>query len=168
MRGAIDNPGKQPMILHASITADVPAKTAALLARLLAGEAFAFPQLAEGAWLAVAGDGRARAIEVLPRGAEFRPVAEGPGVVSSGAQARYSGFHLLIETALSEAEVRLLAGESGLPIRRCARGPFEVLELWIDGCTMLEVIGPELSEAYSAVASLSVARAMLVAQEGAV
>lgn len=149
------------MILHASIAADAPAKTAALLARLLAGEAFPFPQLADGAWLAVAGDGRAKAIEVLPRGAEFRPVADGPGVVHSGAPVRYSGFHLLIETGLSEAEVRLLAGESGVPIRRCARGPFEVLELWIDGCGMLEVVGPELSGAYDAVASLSVARDVL-------
>jgi hypothetical protein len=149
------------MILHASITADAPARTAALLARLLEGEAFAFPQLADGAWLAVAGDGRARAIEVLPRGAEFRPVADGPGVVNAGAPTRYCGFHLLIETSLSEAEVRHLAGESGVPIRRCERGPFEVLELWIDGCSMLEVIGPDLSGAYNAVSSLAVARAML-------
>jgi hypothetical protein len=154
------------MILHASITADAPARTAVLLARLLAGEAFPFPQLAEGAWLAVAGDGRAKAIEVLPSGAEFRPVADGPGVVNSGAPVGHSGFHLLIETALSEAEVRLLAGESSVPIRRCARGPFEVLELWIDRCTMLEVIGPELAGAYHAVASLPVARAMLGPQEG--
>jgi hypothetical protein len=149
------------MILHASLTAGSPRRTAGMLARLIGGEAFPMPQLAEGAWLAIARDGRARAIEVLPRGAEFRRDADGSGVRLDGPAGGRSGFHLLIETALSEREVEDAARAAQAPVGRAARGPFEVIEVWVDDLTLIEVVTPELAAAYHAVASLAVARATL-------
>jgi hypothetical protein len=149
------------MILHASITADRPRPTAEMLAQLIGGEAFPMPQLAEGAWLAIAGDGRGRAIEVLARGCEFRRDAPISTIARGGRPGGPSGFHLLVETALGEAAVCQAAHAAGATARRAPRGPFEVIEVWIDDVVMLEVVTPELAAAYHAIAGLEAARAAL-------
>jgi len=52
------------MIFHISISADDPKRTATMLAALWRGEAFPFPMVAKGSWVAHAGDDRRPTIEV--------------------------------------------------------------------------------------------------------
>src|SRR3954447_3069025 len=61
------------MIFHISISADDPKRTATMLAELWRGEAFPFPMVGKGSWVAHAGDDRRSTIEVYPRDMAFYP-----------------------------------------------------------------------------------------------
>jgi len=135
------------MILHASVPADDPRRTASTLASLLGGRALPFGP-AEGSWTAVAPDPIGNLISVMPRTMEFHR-REGEEVEARpGAGARHSAFHLMIETPLSETEVMRLARDSGCTAQRATHGPFEVIEFWIDDCTLIELATPELADDY--------------------
>ena len=57
------------MIFHFSIAAKDPQRAARVIAELWRGEAFPFPPVAQGSWVAMAGDERNSTIEVYPLGA---------------------------------------------------------------------------------------------------
>lgn len=137
------------MIFHASIDADDPARTAEALARLWRGEAFPFPPVAEGSYVVMAGDARNSAIEVYPRGTELH-FAEGHPVTRTAAQpVRNGATHLSIATPLSAEEVFAVAAEAGWPAQRCNRGGlFELVELWIDGGLLIEVLTADMQAQY--------------------
>ena len=61
------------MIFHFSIAADDPKRTATMLAELWRGEAFPFPMVGKGSWVAHAGDDRRSTIEVYPRDMALYP-----------------------------------------------------------------------------------------------
>lgn len=136
------------MIVHASITADQPQQTASIVARLLGGSAFPWMGPGERTWIAMGKDAFGATIEVLERGSEFHPKAGEHLETIRGELRRHSGFHLMIETALSETEVMALAKEAGLQAYRARHGLFDVIEFWIDGCFLLEVMTADLTEAY--------------------
>ncbi len=64
------------MIHHVSIAAADPEQVAGLLASLWRGDAFPFPPVARGSWVAMAGDEFGTTIEVYPIGTELRPGEE--------------------------------------------------------------------------------------------
>lgn len=127
------------MILHVSVTADDPRGSADVLARLLGGMAVPIGP-APGSWTAVGPDPFGNVIEVMPRGTAFRPGETGVAV-GPGEAVRTSGFHMLIESTLSESEVHAVAAAAAIPCQRASRGVFgELLELWLDGCQLVEVL----------------------------
>jgi len=138
------------MIFHFSIGADDPRATAQFLAALWQGRAYHFPPFGKDSWIAMAGDARNSAIEVYPRGTEM--VHGGAGAIDVqerlGPVQREAPFHAAIATALSADAVLALAAEHGVPARVCDRGPFGVIEVWIDGCNMLEVLTEEMQQQY--------------------
>lgn len=139
------------MILHASVPADDPQRTATLLARLFGGRALPFGP-GEGSWTAVGPDPIGNVVTVLHRGSELHP-RDGKEVETRiGSAVRHSAFHLLIETALAEKEVLELARETGCRAQRARHGMFDVIEFWIDDCLLIEVATPELAEDYRRVA----------------
>jgi hypothetical protein len=135
------------MILHASVTATDPRKTAQTIAALLGGPAIPFGP-GVGTWTAAAPDPVGNIVEVLKRGSEFHRRPGGHVETRLGPPALHSGFHLLIETELSEAEVLELAAAQGFAAHRSSNGLFELIELWIDDCLLIEVVTPELARAY--------------------
>jgi hypothetical protein len=135
------------MILHASVVADRPKETAQVLATLLGGVALPLGP-GEGTWTAIGPDPIGNLISVLARGSEFHRVTGGHPDTRSGAPARHSGFHLLIETRLTEQEVLELAREHACHAQRAAHGAFEVIEFWIDDCLLIELVTPELGLIY--------------------
>ncbi len=137
------------MLFHMSFAADDPEGTAELMAEIWEGRAYPFPPFAEGSWIAMAGDERGSALEVYPRGTEMH---EGAGARDvrcvMGAANRNIANHAAIATQLTEEAVKATARKYGVVAKTCDRGPFRVIELWVDGCTMFEVLTPEMQEEY--------------------
>ena len=136
------------MIFHFSISADDPERTATMLAELWAGEAFPFPMVGKGSWVAHAGDDRRSSVEIYPRDmALYR--AERFGDLRQEPLPRHGPFHAAVATPLSIEEVEEIGRRYGCATRVCQRGPwFRVIELWVDDCLMLEMLTPEMQEEY--------------------
>jgi hypothetical protein len=145
------------VILHASVTADDPKRSAETLALLLEGEAFPMGP-GVGTWMAISTTSDC-VVEVMKRGSEFHPVPREHVETRMGPPVRHTGFHLLIETPLSEAQVLKLAEQRGAMAHRSRHGFFDVIEFWIDDCLLVEVATPDLAEVYRNLATLENARA---------
>lgn len=135
------------MILHASIAADDPEKTAQTLATLIGGRTLPLPGDG-GAWAAFKGDEHGTLIEVLGRGREYH-IKPGEHVeMVWGEKTRNTASHLMIETPLDEAGVLALAQAAGCHAHRARHSVFDVIEFWIDDCQLLDVMTPEMAHAY--------------------
>ncbi len=152
------------MIAHVSVPARDPRATALLLGALIDGEVFPFPPV-PGAFLAVARDDSGTAIEVYPprlahhpgRGTadpKFVPTVPRPmpwedQIHDAGDQVRPSAFHVAITTKLSAEQVEGLADGAGVRHVRCDRGGvFRLIEVWLDGTHLVEVLTTEEAERY--------------------
>ena len=138
------------MIFHFSIAADDPKKTATMLAELWRGEAFPFPMVGKGSWVAHAGDDRRSTIEVYPRDMALYPT-ERAGEERYEPVSRSGPFHAAVATPLSIEEVEDIGRRYGCHTSVCQRGPyFRVIEFWVDNCLMLEMMTPEMQAEYQA------------------
>ena len=140
------------MLFHMSIAADDPRHVAEVLASLWNGMARPFPPVAQGSWIAHAGDERGTAIEVYPLGTMLRETegdADAHG--ASGGTDRFSATHAAIATGLDREDVLAIATREGWPAKYRKRGGmFGVIELWIEGRQMIEVLTPEMQTEYVA------------------
>jgi hypothetical protein len=136
------------MIFHFSIAADDPKRTATMLAELWRGEAFPFPMVGKGSWVAHAGDDRRSTIEVYPRDLALYPT-ERAGEERYEPVSRNGPFHAAVATPLSIEEVEEIGRRYGCHTSLCQRGPwFRVIEFWIDNVLMLEMMTPEMQDEY--------------------
>lgn len=138
------------MLFHVSIEADDPRKTAEALAELWGGEALPFPPVGAGSWVALAGDEKGSLIEVYPRGTELH---EGEGQDGGfGRQAiprRHGATHFAMASTLSPTSVFAVAERNGWHAKYCRRDDmFGLIEMWIDGCLMVEVLTPHMQREY--------------------
>lgn len=139
------------MLFHVSMAAERPESAARLVAELWRGRAYPFPPVAEGSWIAMAGDERRSAIEVYPLGTELHPGdGESPMRPLAGRPSRNGPVHVAIATELDVEAVKAIAKRFGAPAKVCDRGPFHVIELWVEGCFMIEVLTPEMQAEYLA------------------
>ncbi|HLL30515.1 MAG TPA: hypothetical protein VK403_05925, partial [Allosphingosinicella sp.] len=139
------------MLFHISIAAERPKQAARLIAELWGGRAYPFPPVAEGSWIAMAGDERGSAIEVYPLGTELHQ-GEGESEVRpvAGLPSRNGPVHVAIATEFDFNEVKAIAKRFGAPAKLCSRGPFQVIELWVEGCFLIEVLTPQMQAEYLA------------------
>jgi hypothetical protein len=138
------------MLFHVSIDADDPRHVAEVIAELWGGVATPFPPVIEGSWIALAGDDRNTAIEVYPRGTEL---VEGEGDADAigriGAQNRRSATHFAMASNLGFDAIKAIGDREGWPVKYRKRGgAFGVIELWIEGARMIEVLTPEMQAEY--------------------
>jgi hypothetical protein len=154
------------MIFHASITAADPARAARAIAAIWDGRALPVPFIAEGTWVAMAGDADGTLIEVLPRGTEFHPLPGEHVDIRSGDGTGASGFHLLVHTPHSVERVIEIACEHGFDAHLARHGGLDVIEVWVDGLFLLEVIAPEMQAAYRAQVTVAAAEAVSLAAYG--
>jgi hypothetical protein len=139
------------MLFHISMAAERPQRVARLIAELWGGRAYPFPAVADGSWIAMAGDERGSAIEVYPIGTELHEGAGGAGARSrAGRPSRNGPVHAAIATELGMGDVKGIARRFGAPAKVCSRGPFRVIEIWVEGCFMIEVLTPEMQAEYQA------------------
>lgn len=138
------------MIFHASIPARNPEHVARTLAELWGGFAARFPTF-EGAWMAVAGDDRGTIIETYPSDLTLVPGdAQAPLGATLSTRPPYSAFHMAVATQMSAQQVIAIGEREGWRAVRCTRGQnfFDVIELWIENTTLIEVLTPEMQSQY--------------------
>lgn len=153
------------MLFHMSIAAQNPRHVASFIAELWGGEALPFPPISDDGWIAIAGDERGTAIEVYPADVVLRETegdadAHGESAPTSG----YTPTHAAIATELSQAKVLDLAAREGWPAKYRKRGGiFGVIEMWIEGRQMIEVLTPEMQAEYLGGVSIEKWKKMLAA-----
>lgn len=140
------------MLFHLSIDADDPRHVAHVIAELWGGVATPFPPVIDGSWIAMAGDDRNTAVEVYPRGTELvEAEGDADAVGAIRGTSRHSSTHFAMATHLSVEQVLAIANREGWPAKYRKRGgAFGVLELWIEGSRMIEVLTPEMQAEYRA------------------
>lgn len=139
------------MIHHLSVPAADPRHVAEVLVELLDGELTEFGPL-PGGWIAWAGDDVGTAVEVYPLGTEMVP-PDGSGQAGfrhDPAASGHTATHATLSVQRTAEEVLALGAREGWRAVRLSRGPFEVIELWLEGRVMLEVLTPEMAEDYLA------------------
>lgn len=140
------------MLFHMSIAADDPKQVASVIAELWKGQARPFPPIADQSWIALAGDDRGTAIEVYPNGTVLRETSGDADAHGEPARVeRFTATHAAIATDLSEDAVMAIARRESWPAKYRKRGNmFGVIELWIEGRQMFEVLTPEMQSEYLA------------------
>jgi len=138
------------MIFHVSIDADNPQHVAEVLAELWGGQATPFPPVIAGSWVALAGDERNTTVEVYPRGTELVPPegdADSSGII--GTPHPRSATHIAIATMLDMDAVYAIARREGWPAHYRKRGGvFGVIEFWLEGRQLIEVLTPAMQGEY--------------------
>ena len=138
------------MLFHMSIAAEDPRHVAEVIAELWEGEARPFPPVSDNGWIALAGDARGTAIEVYPHGTVLR---ESDGDADAHGEAsgrdRFTATHGAIATDLTLNRILAIAAREGWPAKYRKRGGLVgVVELWIEGRQMMEVLTPEMQSEY--------------------
>jgi hypothetical protein len=138
------------MLFHVSIEADDPRRMAEVLAEIWDGAAAQFPSVTDGSWVALAGDDRGTIVEIYPRGTEIHEVPgdhDAAGVRT--APRRHNATHFAMATKKSEAEIIAICAREGWPAKYRKRGnAFGVIEIFAEGCQMLEVLTDEMQREY--------------------
>lgn len=135
------------MIFHMSLRASDPAHVAGVLAEIWGGEAFPFHAV-PGAWITLAGDAHGTALEICPDDTVLVPGEVAVEPDTGVKNHRHSASHVAAETALSEAEVAAIAKRENWLFRRCSRGPFDLLELWVENRFLIELLTPDMAADY--------------------
>jgi hypothetical protein len=136
------------MLFHLSIEADDPRRVAHALAEIIGGYAAPFPAVIDGSWVALAGDDRGTMIEVYPRGTELRETEDGAKGFA-GPQRRYNPTHFAVATHLDIEKVYAIAEREGWTAKYFRRiDKFGLIEMWIEGCVMIEVLTPAMQREY--------------------
>lgn len=144
------------MLFHLSIDARDPQRVARVIAELFGkGRAVPFPPVAKGSWVALALDERNTTVEVYPRGTVLQPVpgdADGVGLPDPARGADFGvATHFAMATPLTQEQVLAIAEREGWEAKYRKRGgAFGVIELWVEGWRMIEVLTPEMQQEYLA------------------
>jgi hypothetical protein len=156
------------MIHHISVAARDPRRVAGVLAELWQTRALPFPPV-EGAYIVISDDGRGTAIEVVPLGAELAPGEGGEPAQSTlnPGGSPYTSTHAALSVPLSRERVREIAEREGWQTGTFVRGGvFEVIEFWVEGRLLLELLAPDMAQRYLDVMTTSNYAAMLEAARG--
>ena len=151
------------MLFHLSIAAHDPRHVAQVIAELWGGDAFFFPPVSDNSWIVLAGDDRRTALEVYPIDTVLRE-AEGDADAFGEASGvtGYTATHAAIGTNLSQDEIMAIAAREGWSAKYRKRGGmFGVIEMWIEGRQMIEVLTAVMQAEYQANMATENWRAML-------
>jgi hypothetical protein len=139
------------MIHHLSIAARDPQHVAGVLAELMGGVAVPFPPN-PGSFFALQRDAHGSGVEVHPAGTELRPGGDqGAGFAKREAHG-FGPTHFALSVGTSADAVEAIARREGWHCYRCDRGPFHVIEVWLENESMVEVLPPEYAAEYLAFA----------------
>jgi hypothetical protein len=153
------------MLFHMSIAAKDPRHVAGVIAEFWGGEALPFPPVSDDGWIVMAGDERGSALEVYPADTVLRE-AEGDADAYGEAIGRdvFTPTHGALATGLDREAVLAIAAREGWPAKyRMRGGMFGVIELWIEGRQMMELLTPDMQDEYRSSMTIGNWRAMLAA-----
>jgi len=139
------------MIHHLSIAARDPKHAAEVLAEIMGGKAVPFPPN-PGSFFALQLDDHGSGVEVYPAGTELQPAGEeGGSFVRKPQEGRgFGATHFALSVAADEGKVKQIAERAGWHCVTCSRGPFHVIEVWVENDTMVEVLPPDFAAEYLA------------------
>ena len=137
------------MIHHLSIAARNPKHVAGVLAELMGGTAVTFPPN-PGSFFALQLDEHGSGVEVYPAGTELEPGGtNGASFVRKEARG-HGPTHFALSVATDANKVEAIANREGWQCFRCNRGPFLVIEVWVENESMVEILPPEFAREYLA------------------
>lgn len=142
------------MIHHLSIPATDTQHVADVLVELLDGTLTPFGPY-PNSWIAWVGDDHGAAIEVYPVGTELYPDPRGTGQAHfrhNPDATPFTATHATVSVDRTVEEVLAIAARESWTAIPLSRGPFDVIELWVENAVMLEVMTPEMVDAYLAAA----------------
>ncbi len=137
------------MIHHLSIAARDPKHVAGVLAELMGGKAVPFTPN-PGSFFALQLDAHGSGVEVHPAGLTLQPGGEVGGGFVKGQPQGHTATHFALSVATDAATVKKVADREGWQCFTCNRGPFHVIEVWLENETMVEVLPPEFAAEYLA------------------
>ena len=137
------------MIHHLSIAARDPQQAAEVLAELMGGTAVPFPPN-PGSFFALQLDEHGSGVEVYPAGTELQPGGATGGMFVKKDARGYGSTHFALSVATDAATVQTIAQRAGWQCFDCNRGPFHVIEVWVENETMVEILPPEYAKEYLA------------------
>jgi hypothetical protein len=137
------------MIHHLSIAAHDPKHVAEVLAEFMGGTAVPFPPN-PGSFFALQNDEHGTGVEVYPAGSELRPAGvEGAGFARRAPrEPGFGATHFALSVATAPERIEAIARREGWPCFTCNRGPFGVLEVWIENETLVELLPPAFARQY--------------------
>jgi len=138
------------MIHHLSIAARDPKHAAGVLAELMGGKSVPFPPN-PGSFFALQLDEHGSGVEVYPAGTELQPGGtDGGGFVRRPEARGFGSTHFALSVTTDGDTVEKIARREGWHCFRCNRGPFHVIEVWVENETMVEILPPEYAAEYLA------------------
>lgn len=141
------------MLYHLSFNAQDPTTVASVLAEILDATVIPAPSppFNEGALFVCCGDDRGTMISLEPWGVTYEPAPNLFTAMPHGSDSPpANAFHGLFMAAVSEERVVEIATAAGWPVARVPNGPFDVINVWIEGRQLIEFTTPELYPAYRA------------------
>lgn len=137
------------MIHHLSIAAQNPQRAAEVLAELMGGKAVPFPPN-PGSFFALQLDGHGSGIEVYPAGTHLEPNGAVGGRFVKAEARGYGATHCAVSVPTGGKDVQDIAARAGWECYDCNRGPFHVIEVWVENQTMIEILPPDYAAEYLA------------------
>ncbi len=135
------------MIHHLSIAARDPKRAADVLAELMGGRCVPFPPN-PGSFFAVQLDEHGSGVEVYPAGTELEPGGTVGGSFVKKEARGFGSTHFALSVATDPATVQRIAESAGWKCFDCNRGPFHVIEVWVENETMVEILPPAYAQEY--------------------
>jgi hypothetical protein len=138
------------VIHHISIAVRNPIQVANVLAEIMdARVAPAPPNFPKGSRFIFPGDEYGTLLEVLPYGTELRPDEPQAEFHTDVEQnSSFTATHAYISIGLTCEQLLRIGEREGWLARRCDRGPFELVEFWIENRLMIEFATPEMTDQY--------------------
>lgn len=138
------------MIHHISIAVKNPQRVAGVLAEIMEGQVYSAPPgFPVDARIVFSGDEHGTLIEVLPYGTELHPNDAQAGWRAGGEpNSSFVASHAYISVNLDADQLLRIGAREEWLARRCNRGPFELIELWLENRILIEFATPEMSAQY--------------------
>jgi hypothetical protein len=142
------------MIQHISFAVQNPQLVANVLAEFWETEALSFPMY-ENSYIVFCGQESSNCIELYPEGKSLHPsTPELPGLQTDNRQLG-GAFHAALSVPIEEERIHEICQNAGWLCQTGPRGPFfKVVEVWVEGHTLLELLPPEMSKEYMAFANV--------------
>ncbi|PSB01689.1 hypothetical protein [Merismopedia glauca] len=135
------------MIHHISIAVDNPVKVAQVMAEIWKGAYFPFPPH-PGSYIACADDTNGTAIEFYPAKTELVPGEVAVQFARGSSASQFTPFHAAISVPISQEQIKEIGKREGWKVLFCDRGPFDVIEFWVENKLMLELLPPAMAQKY--------------------
>ena len=138
------------MIHHISLAAKNPQHVASVLSEIVGGQVIpAPPNFPAGSLFLIPGDEYGTMFEVLPFGSELRPAEREAGFYTDGVpNSPYVAAHAYISVQATAETILQIGAREGWLTRVCDRGPFELIECWLENRQMIEFATPEMKAKY--------------------